>query len=497
MPPITFTESIVEDAALDWLAELGYAIAHGQEIAPGEPRAERESFGDVVLVGRLRAALARLNPGLPEEAREDALRQTLRVAGPGLVESNRRFHALLVGGVPVEVKRPDGSTAGERAWLVDFDMPARNDWLAVNQFTIIEGRANRRPDIVVFVNGLPLATLELKNAADENATIAGAWNQFQTYKRDIPALYVYNEALVISDGLEARLGSLTADFERFMPWRTVTGEAIAPRGVPELETLLRGVFERRRFLDLVRHFVVYEVDGPQIAKKLAAYHQYHAVNKAVESTLRAAAPAGDKRVGVVWHTQGSGKSLSMLFYAGKLIAQPAMDNPTLVILTDRNDLDDQLFGVFSACRDILRQTPVQAESRDHLRELLRVASGGVIFTTIQKFLPASAQSGGQSGGASGAEPASSLLRVAEATRERYRAGALTDRRNVVVIADEAHRSQYDFIDGFARHLRDALPNASFISFTGTPVEQSDCSTPATFGDYIDVAEHVVQRRGAQ
>ncbi|MGH2500968.1 MAG: type I restriction endonuclease, partial [Ktedonobacterales bacterium] len=259
MSPHTFTESIVEDAALDWLAELGYGIRHGQDIAPGEPQAERDSFGEVVLVGRLRAALMRLNSRLPEEVREDALRQTLRVGGPGLVESNRRFHALLTGGVPVEVKRPDGSTAGERAWLIDFDTPERNDWLAINQFTIIEGRANRRPDIVLFVNGLPLAVLELKNAADEHATIAGAWNQFQTYQRDIPSLFVYNAGLVLSDGTEARLGSLTAPFERFMPWRTVDGDTLAPRSVPELETLLHGVFSQRRFLDLLHHFIVFEV----------------------------------------------------------------------------------------------------------------------------------------------------------------------------------------------------------------------------------------------
>ena len=477
----TFTESVVEEATLDWLRELGYGVIHGQEIAPDAPRAERANFGEVVLEGRLRSALARINPGIPEEAREDALRQVLHIATPGLVESNRRFHALLTGGVPIEYQRADGAKVGDRCWLVDFTDPDRNDWLAVNQFTIIEGRANRRPDVVLFVNGLPLAVLELKNAADADATIAGAYNQFQTYKRDIPSLFVYNEALVVSDGLEARLGSLTSDFERFMPWRTVEGDHIAPRGTPEIETLLKGVFERRRFLDLIHHFVVFEVEGPKIAKKIAAYHQYHAVNKAVTSTLRAASPAGDRRVGVIWHTQGSGKSLSMVFYAGKLIAQPEMENPTLVVLTDRNDLDDQLFGTFSACRDILRQTPAQATDRENLRELLRVAAGGVVFTTIQKFLPSAGVSALPAREGPGVR-----LRVAEGPGARYNTAQLTNRRNVVVIADEAHRSQYDFIDGFARHLRDALPNASFIGFTGTPVEQSDRSTPAVFGDYIDV-----------
>ena len=477
----TFTESVVEEATLDWLRELGYGVIHGQEIAPDAPRAERANFGEVVLEGRLRSALARINPGIPEEAREDALRQVLHIATPGLVESNRRFHALLTGGVPIEYQRADGAKVGDRCWLVDFTDPDRNDWLAVNQFTIIEGRANRRPDVVLFVNGLPLAVLELKNAADADATIAGAYNQFQTYKRDIPSLFVYNEALVVSDGLEARLGSLTSDFERFMPWRTVEGDHIAPRGTPEIETLLKGVFERRRFLDLIHHFVVFEVEGPKIAKKIAAYHQYHAVNKAVTSTLRAASPAGDRRVGVIWHTQGSGKSLSMVFYAGTLIAQPEMENPTLVVLTDRNDLDDQLFGTFSACRDILRQTPAQATDRENLRELLRVAAGGVVFTTIQKFLPSAGVSALPAREGPGVR-----LRVAEGPGARYNTAQLTNRRNVVVIADEAHRSQYDFIDGFARHLRDALPNASFIGFTGTPVEQSDRSTPAVFGDYIDV-----------
>ena len=331
--------------------------------------------------------------------------------------------------------------------------------LAVNQFTVIENKNNRRPDIVIFVNGLPLGVFELKNLADENATIRDAYQQFQTYKKDIPGLFPYNEALAISDGIEARIGTLTAGWERFMPWRTIAGDVIAPKGSLELEVLVRGIFEKQRFLDLVRHFVAFEDSGSSLNKKIAGYHQFHAVNKAVDCTLEAASPKGDRRVGVVWHTQGSGKSLTMVFYAGKIIQHPAMANPTVIVLTDRNDLDDQLFGTFSACKELLRQTPEQAESREHLQQLLQVSSGGVIFTTIQKFLP-------------------------PGKGEKY--PLLSDRRNIVVIADEAHRSQYDFIKGFARHMRDALPNASFIGFTATPLEVGDRSTPAVFGDYIDV-----------
>jgi type I restriction enzyme R subunit len=452
------TESTVEAATLDWLAGLGYAVRHGPDLAPGAPAAERADYAGVVLVERLRQALARLNPALPAEAREDALRKLLHPDSPGLVEANRRVHGFLVEGVPVEYRAPDGRVVYDAARLLDFDDPAANDWLAVNQFTVIEQGRTRRPDVVVFVNGLPLAVIELKDPADERATIRGAFNQLQTYLRDIPGLFPYNAALVISDGLAARIGTLTADWERFMPWRTITGDAVAPPGMPELEVLVKGVFAPHRFLDLVRHFIVFEVDRATVAKKLAAYHQYHAVNKAVACTVQAAAPAGDRRIGVVWHTQGSGKSLSMVFYAGKIAQHPALANPTLVVLTDRNDLDGQLFDTFARCQQVLRQAPVQAESRAHLRELLRVASGRIVFTTIQKFLP---------------EPG-----------ERY--PSLSDRRNIIVIADEAHRSQYDFIDGFARHLRDALPNASFIGFTGTPIEAGDRSTPAVFGDYIDI-----------
>ncbi|HEV2386861.1 MAG TPA: type I restriction endonuclease subunit R [Candidatus Acidoferrales bacterium] len=452
-----FTESTVEDAALEIFEGLRYTILHGPAIAPGEMFAERASYGDVVLLKRLREALARINPQIPADAIEDAIRKLLRTESPSLVENNRRFHRFLTDGLPVEYRRED-RTVHDSARLFDFDTPENNDWIAINQLTIEENRRNRRPDVIVFVNGLPLAVIELKNLADENATIRDAFNQFQTYKSDIPSLFPYNELLVISDGIEARLGTLTAGWERFMPWRTIEGDKVAPKGSLEMEVLLRGVFEKKRFLDLVRNFVVFEQNGKSAEKKLGGYHQFHAVNKAVERTLDAASLDGDRRAGVVWHTQGSGKSLTMAFYAGKIIQHPAMSNPTLVVLTDRNDLDDQLFGTFSACKGLLRQTPEQAESRDNLQELLRRSAGGVIFTTIQKFL------------------------LEDGTEYPQ----LSDRRNIVVIADEAHRSQYGFIEGFARHMRNALPNASFIGFTATPIESGDRSTPAVFGDYIDI-----------
>jgi len=457
-----FTESVVEQAALAWLESLGYATISGPTIAPDEPRAERASFDEVVLTDRLRAALARLNPGVSSEALEEAFRRVVRVDAADAVSRNRAFHKMLVDGVTVEEKRKDGSIGGVIVRLIDFDEPDNNDWLVVNQFTVTSGASghNRRPDIVVFVNGLPLAVLELKNAADEQATIWDAFNQLQTYKAQIPRLFAYNEALVISDGLEARIGSLTADRERFMPWRTTEGETLAPARISQLEVLLTGVFEKRRFLQLLRHFIVFEDEGAgKVIKKMAGYHQFHAVNRAVDETVKASAATGDHRVGVVWHTQGSGKSLTMAFYAGRVILHPAMENPTIVVLTDRNDLDNQLFGVFSRCGELLRQTPEQATDRADLRARLSRASGGVVFTTIQKFLP-------------------------EEKGDRH--PVLSDRRNIVVIADEAHRSQYDFIDGFARHMRDALPNASFIGFTGTPIERTDKNTQAVFGEYISV-----------
>ena len=463
-------ESHVEEAALAWLSELGFAVAGGLDIGPDGTTPERASYGDVVLDGRLRAAIARLNPHLNAETREEVLRKLTRAETPVLIEENRRLHRFLVDGVPVETFRPDGSIGGELARIIDFDNPDENDWLVVNQFTVIENKANRRPDVVIFVNGLPLGVIELKNPGDENATMDGAFNQLQTYKAQISSLFRTNAALVISDGLSARIGSLTAERERFMPWRTIEGGEDAPRGTPELETLLKGVFEKRRFLALLKDFIVFGDTGQGLTKILAGYHQFHAVRHAVDRTLEATSPGGDRRAGVVWHTQGSGKSLLMAFYAGQIVKHPAMENPTLVVITDRNDLDDQLFGTFSMCRELLRQTPQQAEDRDDLRRLLDRPSGGVIFTTIQKFTP-------------------------EPGRADY--PLLTDRRNVVVIADEAHRSQYgfnarierktgDIAYGFAKYLRDALPHASFIGFTGTPIEQADVNTQAVFGNYIDV-----------
>ena len=490
----SLNESIVEDAALEWFGELGYAVGHGPHLAPGEPAAERESFSEVVLVGRLREAVRRLNPAIPEEARDEALRKVLRVGTPALTQTNRAFHRMLRDGVPVEYPRPDGSIAGDDVRLVDFGDVGSNDWLAVNQFTVIEGQHNRRPDIVVFVNGLPLGLVELKNAADEDADIWAAYRQLQTYKAEITSLLHYNAALVISDGTYARMGSITANQEWFKVWRTIDGGGDAPKTALELEVLVRGVFERQRFLDLLHHFILFEEDPDTGAlhKIIAGYHQFHAVNAAVEETVRASGMTetgsalredagtywsgrqrggkpGDRRAGVVWHTQGSGKSFSMLFFAARVVRHPAMQNPTLVVLTDRNDLDDQLFGQFQRCADILGQTPVQASGREHLRELLNRASGGVVFTTIHKFMPEKGETMPE----------------------------LSGRQNIVVIADEAHRSQYGFGGkvnektgemsyGFASNLRDALPNASFIGFTGTPIEKTDANTRAVFGDYISI-----------
>ncbi|KRP85207.1 DEAD/DEAH box helicase [Bradyrhizobium pachyrhizi] len=465
-----FAESHVEEAALAWLSELGYSTANGLDLGPDSDKPERASYGDVLLVDRLRAAIAKLNPTLTVEARAEVLAKVIQTETPLLVEENRRLHRYIVEGVPIEVRRADSSIGGEQVRLIDFDNPDANDWLAVNQYTVIENKANRRPDVVTFVNGLPLGVIELKNPGDENATLDGAFNQLQTYKAQITSLFRTNAALVVSDGIAARIGSLTADRERFMPWRTVMGDDLAAKGTPELETVLKGVFERRRFLALMKDFIVFGDTGSDVAKILAGYHQFHAVRKAVESTISASAQDGDRKAGVIWHTQGSGKSLLMAFYAGQVIKHPAMQNPTLVVLTDRNDLDDQLFATFSMCKDLLRQTPQQAEDRDQLRKLLDRPSGGVIFTTLQKFAP-------------------------DEGKTDY--PALTARRNVIVIADEAHRSQYGFRAkiktktgtisyGFAKYLRDALPNASFIGFTGTPIEKDDVNTPAVFGDYIDI-----------
>ncbi len=454
-----FSEDVVEQATLSWFEELDYQVVHGPDIAPGELGEERASYEEVVLRGRLEAAAWRLNPDVDPEAVEEALRQIYRIGSPMLVDANHQFHYLLVNGIPTEFLRADGSTGYAPVRFVDFDDPDNNDWLVVNQFTIKEDNHTRRPDVLVFLNGLPIGVIELKNAVDESATVWDAYKQLQTYKQELPALFTFNEVMVISDGLDARIGTLTSPKERFMPWRTIEGEALAPASKSKLEVLLRGVFDHRRFLDLLRCFIVFEDDGDRVIKKMAAYHQFHAVQRALAATIVATKPDGDKRVGVVWHTQGSGKSLTMAFYAGKVVLASAMENPTLVILTDRNDLDDQLFGTFSRCHELLRQEPVQAKDRPELREILKVGSGGVVFTTIQKFMP-------------------------QIKGDSY--PLLSDRRNIVVIADEAHRSQYDFIDGYARHMRDALPNASFVGFTGTPIELTDKNTQAVFGDYVSI-----------
>ncbi len=627
---MSLTEAQLEEVALNWFRELGYQVLGAEEMIPSA-QGERASPSDVVLVGRLRAALWRHNPGMPESAREEALRKVLFPESASLVANNRRFHQFLCEGVDVEYQRPDGSTKGDKARLIDFAEPANNDFLAVNQFTVVEGQHKRRPDIVVFVNGLPLGLIELKNAVDENTTIWDAYKQVQTYKQELGGLLGYNEVLVLSDGFQARIGSLTANQEWFKVWRTIEGDKEAPKTALESEILIRGVFDKSRFLDLLRHFVTFEEDpdSGKVHKIIAAYHQFHAVNAAVAETVRASGMAnpwkegvaevagtawagrmnsgkdGDRRAGVVWHTQGSGKSFSMLFYAARVIKQPEMLNPTVVVLTDRNDLDDQLFGQFLRCHEILRQKPQQANDRNHLRELLQVASGGVIFSTMQKFRPDTAPSPQPSPRGRGSEqvhyrggydfsglverarelrrqqtPAEAMLwelirnrqlqgakfrrqhqlgdyicdffcaeaklvlecdgevhhnidnQKHDAKRDAYlrsqgmtvlrfpnaevqhepekvlhsitahlpsppgrgaggegrsmRMPCLSERSNIVVIADEAHRSQYDLIDGLARNLRDALPKASFIGFTGTPIESNDANTRAIFGDYISI-----------
>jgi type I restriction enzyme R subunit len=489
------SEADVEAMLLEQLEGLGYAPLTDAVAGPDGTAPEREAYSDAVLFERLRQAVDRLNPHIPPDARHDALKQIVATGIPSPVEENRRLHQAIVEGITVQFHAEDGAIRGDKVRLIDFDDPSANDWLAIGQFTVVENRTKRRPDVVIFVNGLPLAVIEIKNPGAEAATLTGAHNQLQTYKTQIPSLFRTNAVLVTTDGLLARIGSLTANEERFMPWRTADGRDVAPKGSPEMSVLVAGVFEKRRFLDLIRDFTVFGDTGSGLAKIIAGYHQFHAVQKAVSATLRAMPsvagrqasalredpaayglpdarehPPGDKRAGVIWHTQGSGKSLLMAFYAGQLVRRPELENPTIVVVTDRNDLDDQLFGTFAMCRDLIRQTPVQADSREDLQKALSRAAGGVIFTTIQKFAPAKGES---------VYP------------------QLTDRRNVVVIADEAHRSQYGFkmqvnqktgqiAYGFAKYLRDALPNASFIGFTGTPIETGDVSTPAIFGNYIDI-----------
>lgn len=463
---MVFNEAVVEDAALEYLRDLGYSTAFGPNIAPDGPHAEREAFEQVYLHARLVEAGRRLNPDHVDLV-EEAIKRLKRAESQNSVNENLRVWKLLVEGVPVEYRDGGGRVRTEPVKLIDFEDPANNDWLAVNQLTVIEHK-NRRPDIVVFVNGIPLGLLELKNPGDEDATMKGAWNQIQTYRSDIPGIFAPNAVTVISDGLTAAMSAFSAGFEHYAPWKTIEGREVVA-GQPALEVLVRGVFDQARFLDLVRNFTIFSDEADGLVKRIAKYHQYWAVNAAVESTVEAAGPDGDRRGGVVWHTQGSGKSIEMLLYGAKVMRDPRMNNPTLVFLTDRNDLDDQLFGEVFAPAEILPEHPVQAESRADLRALLKRASGGIIFTTLQKFA---------------------------GDQEADSDPVLTDRRNVVVVADEAHRSQYGFAEtlssagtlrsGLAKRMRDALPHATYLGFTGTPIEATDKSTRAVFGDYIDV-----------
>ena len=525
MTPIT--ENSIEEFAIELLEKLGYESVYGPDIAPdnefstsfGATSDKRESYEQVLLNNRLRKALKRINRNMPADVLEDAIKEIQRIHSPELLTNNETFHRFLTEGIPVS-KRVDGEDRGDLVWLIDFKNPYNNDFLVVNQFTVVENNHPKRPDIVLFVNGIPLVVIELKNAADENASIRMAFKQIETYKALIPTLFTYNGFVVISDGLEAKAGTISSGFSRFMAWKSSDGQVEASHLVSQLETLIEGMLNKETLIDLMRHFIVFEKTKKEdpvtgiitmnTVKKMAAYHQYYAVNRAVESTLRAAGyilpealdktlpellegsyvnespesyglagvkkqPVGDRKGGVVWHTQGSGKSLSMVFFTGKIVLE--MDNPTVVVITDRNDLDDQLFDTFAASRQLLRQEPVQAEDRNHLKELLKVGSGGVVFTTIQKFQPDEGN-------------------VYE---------LLSDRENIVVIADEAHRSQYGFkaktiddknekgevigkktVYGFAKYLRDALPNATYLGFTGTPIENTDVNTPAVFGNYVDI-----------
>ena len=453
---MTFAESDLEEALITWLGELKWNYIPGPTLSPGGEACERDSYSDVLLRNRIRSAIAELNPRLPEDARQDAFRRVTVLPGTTTLARNQAFHRMITEGVPVEYVGDDGRVVGDRVRLFDFEKVDQNDLLVVNQLTIVDGQHERRPDVVLFVNGFPLVVIELKKLGDENATVEGAFNQLETYKDQIPDLFAWNEFLIVSDGVQARMGTTTSEWERFAPWRTIDGTR-EHTGFDQLEVLTRGCLDPARVLDLIQNYIVFEIDGPEVRKKVAAYHQYWAVRKAIDCTLEAVSPNGDHRVGVVWHTQGSGKSLSMVMYAAQLIGHPDLANPTLVVLTDRNDLDDQLFDAFCFASGLI-PAPIQAEDADDLKKLLSVPSGGVVFTTVQKF---KVEKGGT-----------------------Y--PCLSERSNIIVITDEAHRSQYDFIDGFARNIRDALPNASFIGFTGTPIESGDRITRSVFGDYIDV-----------
>lgn len=483
MKPIT--ENHIEQYAIEELESLGYKYVYGGDIAPGGDSEERESYEQIVLTDRLRQQVSAINPDIPESAREQAVQSALRIFSPVLLTNNEDFHQFLIEKIRIPYQK-DGFERSHEVALIDFDNPANNEFLVVNQYTITENNQNKRPDILLFVNGIPLVIIELKNPTDENATILSAFKQIETYKEIIPSLFTYNAICVISDGHDAKAGSLSAGLSRFMTWKSSDGEKEASKFKPQLETLINGMLKKETLLDLVRNFIVFEktkkedaktgITQIETVKKLAAYHQYYAVNKAITSTLEAATEDGDRKGGVVWHTQGSGKSLSMVFYTGKLVLR--LNNPTVVVITDRNDLDEQLFGTFAGAKQLLRQEPVQATSREHLKELLKVASGGIVFTTIQKFLP---------------------------TNGGNIYDELSDRKNIVVIADEAHRTQYGFeaevrdvVDskskevlgqriayGFAKYLRDALPHATYIGFTGTPIEKEDVNTPQVFGHYVD------------
>lgn len=462
------SEDHIEQIIIQEFIELGYSYVNGSDISPDGIAQERE-YDEVVLKSRLKDAIAKLNTTVPAEAQEEALKKVLRTDSPNLSQNNYTFHKYLTDGVDVEYRKGD-RIVGDKVWLIDYENPSNNEFLVVNQYTIIENNTNKRPDVILFVNGLPLVVIELKNAVDENATIHSAFNQLQTYKQTISSLFVYNSLLIVSDGWDALYGSLTSPKQFFVPWKSIDGKLVADEDIPQMEVMVKGMLNKNVLPDLIRHYILFHKNKEQLTKIVPRYHQYFAVNKAVETTKRATAENGDQRAGVIWHTQGSGKSLSMVFYAGKLVL--ALNNPTLVVLTDRNDLDDQLFDTFSLSQDILRQTPVQAENRDDLKRKLSVSSGGIVFTTIQKFLPEIQEK----------------VDLGDGTTKNIKGQfeLLSNRRNIVVIADEAHRSQYDFMDGFAKHMRDALPNASFIGFTGTPIENTDKNTQAVFGDYIDV-----------
>lgn len=451
------TEDKIEQNALELLRNLGWEVLHGPDI--GEDGSRERMYTDAFLYSRVLAAVQKINPEIPAQSQDEAIKRVLRTTEPNLILDNHDFHQLLVNGVDVEFRDDSDEVRTNKVWLIDFDNSENNEFLAVNQYTMLQDEYHRRPDVMLIVNGLPLGIIELKDPSNEKATLKAAYNQLQTYKAEISSLFRFNELMIISDGIDAGLGTISANYERFQPWKTIEGEKELS-GVPMLEVMLKGICDKSTFVDIIRNFIVFERDEDDMTyiKKLAAYHQYWAVNKALESTRTAIAPDNDHRIGVVWHTQGSGKSLSMVFYSGKLVLDPRLQNPTIVVITDRNDLDDQLFATFGNCFELLRQDPVQATSRDHLQELLRRDSGGIIFTTNAKFFPEMGNDFPE----------------------------LSDRNNIVVMADEAHRSQYNFIDGFAKHIRQALPNASFIGFTGTPIENEDKSTPAVFGNYIDV-----------